>query len=269
MQPTTLGNHGKNPKINLDLSPNFCYGVSMDTIVFDSGVAICKREPETRDDPEIEFPVDSLIHYLNSPVVLKPVTTFAHVWDYLERDAEFFGNVFYQAMGGFSIQEYIKQARKPHTPDEDEDPQNCMVGLSVGWATDIWEDEINIFTDFGGFGPQTIPNGDGTERVIEGGWAVEMTPINELLHYPLSLDDGFVVREESTKDYKELWKGKREWTVYDMYYAILFEITFCGVPNDQIRKVAELDQTMAEVKDAVAKGNFIDSDRELDEEIED
>lgn len=234
----------------------------MDTIMFDGGVAICKSD----DDPEIEFPVDSLVEYLGCPVVLKAGTTLAHVWAYLERDADFFGTVFRQAMGNFSIDLYIKQAKKPDASREDEDPQNCMVGLEAGWDAEIWEDEITISTDFRGIGPQKAPDG---ALIEDGGWAVEMTPINELLSYPFRLDEEFIVCDRSTKDYKELWKGKREWTVYDMYFAILFEITFCGTPNDQIRRVAELDQHMAEAQDAAAEGNLINADelsRELDEE---
>jgi len=59
-----------------------------------------------------------------------------------------------------------------------------------------------------------------------------------------------------------LWKGHKDWTVYDMYSAILHEITFCGLPEDQIRHLAEIDQRIAEAKDWMKRK----AEQEKDEE---
>ena len=66
----------------------------MDTVIFDGGIAICKRDKPYIDSPEEEYQIDSLCAYLNCPVEIKPGTTLRHVWQYLEKDAPFFNMVF-------------------------------------------------------------------------------------------------------------------------------------------------------------------------------
>lgn len=238
----------------------------MDTIIFDGGTAICKKQKAMRDDPEIEFPVESLAEYFNCVVKLKPGTTFRHVWKYLEQDAEFFGQVFSQAMGRFPIYAYVEQGKKPHEPEENEDPDHSMHALEVYWDVGVWEDKFKEFASFHGTGRHKYQDADGNEIVGDCGWAVEFTPVNELMYYPLLLDDKFVIIDEKT--HKPIWSGTREWTVYEMYYAILYEITFVGTPDDQVRKMADLDQRVAEAKDAITRGDTYPMDALLDDEDE-
>lgn len=227
----------------------------MDTIIFDGGVAICKKAKPYRDSPDEEFPVESLAEFLNCDVELRPGTTLRHIWAYLEQDAEFFGRVFRQAMGGFPIEAYITQGQRPVTDnEEDEDPDNRMEILEVYWDADVWDDKFEVFASFHGRGKHKWINADGVQEIGECGYAVEYTPVNELLDYPLLLDPQFNIIDKEN-NYETMWSGTRAWTVYDLYYAILYEITFCGTPDDQVRRVAELDQRLAEAKDAVARGD--------------
>lgn len=238
----------------------------MDTIIFENGIAICKKAKPFRDSPDEEFPVESLVEFLNCDVELQAGTTLRHVWTCLERDAAFFGRVFRQAMGKFPIEAYIKQSQRPVTDDKDEEnPNNRMEVLEIYWDVDVKEDKFEVFACFHGRGKHEWTNADGVKKVVECGYAVEYTPLNELLDYPLLLNRQFNVIDEEND--ATIWSGTREWTVYDLYYAILFEITFCGTPDDQLRRVAELDQRLAETKDAVARGD-VQSIEDMFEDLE-
>jgi hypothetical protein len=92
--------------------------------------------------------------------------------------------------------------------------------------------------------------------ISEGGWAVEYTPVNELLDYPFALNVKFDITDKNNKYYNKIWSGEHAWTVYDMYHAILDEISFLGTPDDQMRAIAELDQRFAEAMDAAAAENL-------------
>lgn len=222
----------------------------IDKIIFRNGTAYFVKDKHFVYEPYKEFPVDSLIQFMNCVVELDENTTFEHVWNYLERDVEFFNTLFFRALGGFDLNEYVEQFHKPSKdPNDYEDPNHRMVGLSLGWDGDVWEGKLNIFTDFGGYGPHKMPNGEFIEDM---GYGVELTPINDLKHYPLKLEKKFVIRSEEN-GYKELLVAEKEWSVYDMYYGILFEISFIGTPNDQLRSIADLDQRQAEVVDYLKK----------------
>lgn len=232
----------------------------MDKIVFRNGKAIAISIPTHKDEEEQEHEIESIVPYLTCPVTIESAT-FANIWRYLEHDAEIMGLVFSDAMGHFSIKPYIDQSHRPSDGDgEAEDNNNRIEYLVCGWGGTICEGKLDIYTDFGGFGPITIQDTDGkiTEETYQGSWGIEFTTINKLMHYPLKLNEKIEIYEEhygGPAAYREdlTWSGTKEWTVYDMYYAILYEITFCGLPNDQVLKVAELDQSLAEARDWINK----------------
>lgn len=209
----------------------------MDTVIFKNGTAFCQRERAHRDDSEIEYPIDSLSSYLNCDVVLEEGTTLRHVWQYLDKDTDFFDLVFCQALGHYPLKIYLEQARRSSSPDT----RDGMTHLIAYWSTEKWEKEIDFSPCFGG---------KGTLDGQECGFAVEFTPINDLLDYPFILDDTAKI-VDGKRGFKTIVEGKHKWTVYDMLFAILFEISFVGTPNDQLRMISDLDQRLAEAKENI------------------
>lgn len=228
----------------------------MDTIIFKDGVAIFKRNPAYVDEAEVEYPVESLIRYLGCVVELSEGTTVEHIWSYLEHDADFFNNVYAQAIGNFPLKLFIDQFHKPSAELDHEGPTK----VELYWHGEIWEGEISIF-----------PSCHGKDDK-GGGWAIEFTAINDLKSFPIILDDELEIYDMDApldKDgMKPIWKGKKDWTVYDMYFAFLYEMTFCGSPEDQVRQLADLDQRLADAKEQLRTGtaNFVKFEDLIDSE---
>jgi hypothetical protein len=90
-------------------------------------------------------------------------------------------------------------------------------------------------------------------------WAVEMTPLAELLNLPLRLNPEVIVSEDDTEsgNYMKKLETLRMSTptLAQVVHGILWELSFCGGPEDAIEKKEHLKKLMAEVDEAIEKGD--------------
>jgi len=212
-----------------------------------------------------EIPIDSFRQHLGCTIRIEgDETYFEHIWAFIEKDADFYGDVFSVPMGRFPIEAYAEQFKLPGPVREDEDPDNSMNACEVFWIGSYDDDPIEegdgncvqFSPEFHGTGKDIFEGKDGKE-VMDIGYSFSFTPVNDLKTYPFRINEEFEVYGE--RDYKTpILKGYRRCTVYDVLYAILFEITWHGLPEDQIRFIAEMDQTMAGIKDGLIDGIDLD-----------
>lgn len=224
----------------------------MDKIILQNGVTIGILFDK---DQQIEHQVESLVKHLDCEIELAAGTTLRHLWQYIEQDVEFFNLVFARALGYHQLNTFVSQSKQ--TPNEEEnDTENIMLGLEVCWTASIYEGTLEIATEFVGYGTSKVRDPGGNESIIECKYAVDLSPINDLLDYRLRLNDEITLhdkqklsRQKTTK--KQIWQGKKKWTVYELLYAIFEEISFHGTPKDQLRRLADLDQRLASAKDYI------------------
>lgn len=213
----------------------------MNTLSFESGKAFIINEVK-----EDKIAISTISSCLNCPVLIDDKTTFWDLWQYLEQDAEYFSLVFAEAMGGVNINEYREQIRKTGRTKEEEDPENHIDYLRCYWHAEIWESELDVYPAFDGIGPAKDQDMDGVEG---DAWAIDFTPINNLKHYPIKLDTKLSIYNVDEESLEPTITTTKRWTLYDVLYCILSEISFCGNPRDQIKRISELDQAIAEVKE--------------------
>ena len=223
--------------------------------------------------------VDSLASHMQCGIKLDPGTLFDDVWSYIEKDWEFFDIAFSKSLGRYDLKLYVDQFKKPGRDKEDDDPDNSIHYLVITWyaEADSWEDEKTItwMAEFGGFGRHH--DKDFAEEPHDANYGLDFTPINDMKGYELKLDESVIFRHDDfTKKskktiYETLFEGTRDYEVYDVINAILFEISWHGAPNSQMSFMANMDQVVAEAKDALDKGDkskFVDLE-DIDKERED
>ncbi|NJL71316.1 MAG: hypothetical protein HC888_06740 [Candidatus Competibacteraceae bacterium] len=233
------------------------------------------------EDKVEETELFSLRRCLNYQIKLEDGTLFDAVWHYIAQDADFYQDVFDEALGHYPLKEYVERAKLPVRDSERRelvDPNNSMHYLEVYWAGD-YEDQkkyggkqIAISPGFHGWGKSRHQNADGVEEVFDSGWSLSFTPINnymgfetklnKLLHFNDANTDAFDARTQCRKRQKDrqnvdkdawrpltLLEGDREFTVYDVLYAILYEITWHGLPEEQEEFKESLEAQIDGIKD--------------------
>lgn len=200
--------------------------------------------------------ISSLLPYLNSPIKIGPNVIFNDVWQLIENDIDIYNTIFREALGHFSLKMYSEQFKKPSDAyanrDVDNGPDRLEAYFDIDLETWKGENTLSFIPSFHGMGPQKISDGDTVEF---GGWSLTFTPINDYKGYPISLKETVNLYHrdmDNTSKSKEILSNVNiAWTVYDLLHAILDEVSWCGTPEEQMRKLAELEQTAQKVKDSL------------------
>ena len=214
-----------------------------------------------------EKEVDCLYSYLNEMVELSDDFTLEDLFKILEREHVFMETIFTSHLGRYPLQLYIDDIKKPRPvkDDEDEDELCCLELKRFGehWS---WGD-IDLFIDFSGLSNKT-----------DWSYAVEFSPLNELKHLPLRLNEDFEISEGKTSSWIvrylfKWWKGtigrwknpysyihvegKTKFSVYELISTVLYEISFAGEPVERDAKIAEI---VGITKEAMEQYGDLDSE---------
>jgi len=177
-------------------------------------VFISRWNKETREREENKKTDQTLSGILQFPLTIEQ-TTFGQFFALVAKEKDLYNQIFKSAMYGFTMDSFIKECELPAKKVEDLD------FVEVYWSSDYEDGELSTEPCFHGYGSWHLS--DGPEK---GGIAIEFTPLNEYKDAELRLDVNDKVL--SMKSLEPLLKGTRKFTVYDVIYAILYEITWAG-----------------------------------------
>lgn len=150
---------------------------------------------------------------------------------------------------------FFKEMQKPVVPKDGE--VDNVEYILVSRRIDLYKGEMNEYADVCG-GNDTITDEQINEEVEKTGmtelsnrYAIEFTPVNELADKPIRIDDRFVVRKDIMDDntMPVVFEARKPFYLLDIIWAILWEISFMGTPEDRDAKMDELDATIKGIKD--------------------
>jgi hypothetical protein len=162
------------------------------------------------------------------------------------------------AMVSCDLPEFLAEAELPAaSPAGDLDYLEVYNTAELeGFDGDRFHPPYAICRGFHGWGawerPDDLPDDDGDDWPTEGGFAIEFTPVNELVHLPLRYDPA--VRFDRERYSEPLFETKVTITFGEFVHAVLWEIGFFGSPGDRNEQRAGLQATMAEVDEAMERG---------------
>ena len=206
-------------------------------------------------DEYVERDVALLYPYLNERVVLSEDFTFGDLFNHLDKDRPEFDLIFSSCLGHHSLQLWFDEIRKPGSEKDDEIDYLEIYRWGEYWSWGNIDLSIGI---------------SGISSNVEYTYGIGFTPLNELKHLPLRLNENFGISEVKippriimfcARMLKKLgipvgkWnnpfehtyvKGKAEFTVYELITAVLYEISFYGDPEKRDEKMEELERITKE-----------------------
>lgn len=206
----------------------------------------------------------TLLPFLNCSIELDDDTLFDDIWNLIVQDYEVYSVIFSEKLGGFPLELFIDQYRKPiNDESEDENPENKVETLEAYWLIKIETFKNKTYfhasSELHGYGPQSYTDHAGNVIKKNGGWSLSFLPINEYKRFKLRLKNTANIRNKNLDNNNfSNYEALVSWTVYDLLSAILEEISFHGSPNDQLRQIHELDQSLSEIRDGAAEFFEID-----------
>jgi hypothetical protein len=191
--------------------------------------------------------VDTVIPFLGETIKIDKNFTLGDFFKIIEKDIPMYETVFSHSLGHFSLQPFINDLKKKVKIKKDK-----VKVIEISWAADQWKykntNEISIDTNVCGY---------TTIKKIKNkmAYGLDFSPLNELKNLPLYLNTDFEIFEWGDQgmenESKPLVKGTLEFTVYDVFTAILNEISFMGLPKNRDEELKKLKETVRECKEQI------------------
>ena len=197
----------------------------------------------------IKEKVDGVIPYLNNRIEIAKNFTLGDFFKIIEKEVDIYELLFSSHLGHFPLKPFVDDCFKDIQSKNDD--MNIEF-LECRWGAELadWGDgkEFEIYVDFHGWGSWYAEHLKERET---GGIAIEFTPLYELKNLSLRLNENF--RLYDGKTFKTIRKGKRKFTVYDVFGAILDELTFSGLPEQRNKKWKEIKEIKEIKNEAIEK----------------
>ncbi len=245
-------------------------------------------ENNTRPDNEeyIMTKIDSIIPYLDEVIHIDNEIIIEDLFSIIEKDEDLINIVFGSHLGHFPIRPFIDEIHRDCIPESQEE----LKFIECSWVAGQFDyikfykrfkdekrptgdifgplrkpdgdeiNEINIYVDVHGWGKYEPQENEvykeGEKPPTDTSFGIEFTPLYRLKHLPIKLNKNFIIREEKY-DNKEhiVVKGEREFTVFEVFGAILSEITFAGLPEDRDEQWKNVNDNVEEYKKKLEEDN--------------
>jgi hypothetical protein len=176
-----------------------------------------------------------IINFLSENVELSESVTFKRIFDIISYNVDLFNKVFYSSLGGYPLAPYLQEIENNSTQSFDSDY------LEIYWHCDKYEDELNIDPSLHGISKLDV-------------YAMDFASLNNLKDYNVKLNTKIEIfdytnyKETKEEDKLKVFLGEKSFTVFDLYNAIFYEISYFGGPQQKKEKLNELEESMEDME---------------------
>ena len=219
-----------------------------DYVVFEHDrIAAFKWNSDLKKDEEVPFHLSDL----RCRVKVSDGVTLGEIFESVDRHPDL-KEVIAKYAWCSAIDAFHADARKPREEDDD----GRLAKLVVSAYGEIFEHEedkdFNLCLDF-------IGVDEKDQR-----WSVSYTPMYRLAHLPVVIDEEFTIRRNWTET---VATATRVFTVLEFLEAIYWDISFHGGPEENVKFLEELKESIREIDEGRAKlVPFEDVMRELEDQ---
>lgn len=182
---------------------------------------------ENHRNEENEVYNDELIFHLREDVILDDVT-FERVFDIVVDHQEDYEKLLRTSTGGFPLYHYIDEYKL----EDNDDSPNDVTYLELERVVDIMEFEgetdISEYVSFHGIREDKKEDGE----IVRTGISLMGVSINNLKKYPLKINNTITYQKFSKENgYETILEGKKYISLFEMFDAIFYELSFHGTPK--------------------------------------
>jgi hypothetical protein len=205
--------------------------------------------------------VKDITRFFGSKVRVEDGVTFGDIFRIVLDNHKVFQLVFDSDLGFHDLTNWQEEFNAE--PDKINDDLKWVEVSSYGeyCVKDNGENELSIALEFVGMGKpgeEDIAYGTPPDQMI--GYSFSFTPINQLKHLPFKINNEFKIyklnldrKKDEKPDLTPVVHGEKSITLYEMFSAILDDISFFGHPEARDLQGQELQQSYEDVKSGKAK----------------
>lgn len=168
--------------------------------------------------------VKSLKNYLNCVLHLEEGIIFETFFDIILRDKEFFNEVFKDTMGGFNLDQFLKEWKK----NSDKNKVNNISYLEVHRNIKLKDEGSSLVMDIVNIFEGVIKKDEGKKERVN----LDFIALNDLRKLPITINTDFNIPGEIIEGI-DMVTSIKEMTLFEVLESILYEITFYGDPTSR------------------------------------
>lgn len=174
---------------------------------------------------------DEIVNFLSDDVELGESVTLKRLFEIASYNVDNFNFIYNSALGGYNLEPYLQEIENVVTEISD------IEYIEVCWDSDKFEEILTI-----------KPSMCGVSDKKSEYYALDFESLNNIKDYNIRLNEKVEVFDfnKKTESDDKNYIGKKPFTLFDLYYGILFEISFNGGPQDKKEKIKELEDTLKE-----------------------
>ena len=170
--------------------------------------------------------IKSLKNYLNCVLHLEEGITFETFFNTILKDREFFNEVFKETMGGFDLNQFLKEWKKTTNQKQ----TKKISYLEIYRNIDLKDSGGQMIIDINNIFEGVIKKNNGDKETI----TLDFIPINDLKNLPIKINTEFNIPGEIIEGINII-SSVKEMTLFEVIESILYEITFYGDPTNRDR----------------------------------
>jgi hypothetical protein len=173
--------------------------------------------------------VTTIKNYLNCILHIEEGTTFETFFNIILKDKDFFSEVFKETMGGFDLNQFIKEWKNNVEIKNNHNISYLEVYRDINLKDNTGIITLDVMNVFEG----VIKKEDGEKERL----SLDFIPISSLKKIPLRINNDFNIPGQIIENVNMLTSVK-EMTLFEVIESILYDITFYGDPKsrDQIKE---------------------------------
>jgi len=168
--------------------------------------------------------VKSIKNYLNCILHLEEGINFETFFNIIIKDKDFFNEVFKDTMGGFDLNQFLKEWKKNTNGDK----VNKISYLEVRRDIKLKDDAGLLTLDVNNIFEGIIKKNNGEKESIR----LDFIPINNLKKLSLKINTDFNIPGEIIENVN-IVSSIKEMSLFEVIESILYDITFYGDPTSR------------------------------------
>ena len=192
---------------------------------------------------------DEIIGYFSEEVELGESVTFERMFEIIIENKEKLNDIYNSCLGGYSLLPFINEINDIPTEKSD------MDYLEIFWHSDKSDNDITIVSGLHGMGLTASDEGP-YKKGDSIAYAVDFTPLNNLKYLNLRLNKEVIIMNYDRTDDEnfQIELGNKSFTIFDLFYAILYEISWNGDPSGRENRLSELEESIEVSEKQIEKG---------------
>lgn len=182
---------------------------------------------------------EEISNFLSESVILGESVTFKRLFDIASENIDKFNNIYFSALGGNKLDPYLQEIENNQTE------LTNINHIEVYWNCDKFDNELSISPSLQGI------SDDGLF------YSLDFIGLNNIKHCIVSINENVDILdynkiENKNKKYN-INLGEKSFTLFELYNAIFFEISFHGGPLDKHEIQREIEKSISTIDDELSE----------------